>query len=271
MFSTIPSLISKSFPVGGGFDPDAQAFFDAIDTAGGSLTSTEEDAVNQLVLDLKSYFLWDECKAVYPFVGSTSITQKFNLKDPRDLDAAYRLGFFGTWSFSSNGADPNGTNAYANTYYAQNVQPQNDVHISVYNREESTGGRVDMGATNQTQGGKDLQITSNFGGNNFSAANNGAQAAGPVTSSGFVLVTRTISGSFNYFLNNSKTVKGQASDSNISSSNIFIAARNSNGITEYFDNKEKAFASIGNGLDDTEAGNLYNAVVAYQTALSRNV
>ena len=34
---------------GGGFDPDAQAFFDRVTTAGGTLTTTEKNATNQLV------------------------------------------------------------------------------------------------------------------------------------------------------------------------------------------------------------------------------
>jgi hypothetical protein len=35
--------------------------------------------------------------------------------------------------------------------------------------------------------------------------------------------------------------------------------------------KQCAFSSIGDGLTDTEASNLYTRVQAYQTALSRNV
>jgi hypothetical protein len=36
-----------------GYDSDAQAFFDRVTTASGSLSTTEQDAVKQLVLDLK--------------------------------------------------------------------------------------------------------------------------------------------------------------------------------------------------------------------------
>ena len=30
-------------------------------------------------------------KAIYPFVGGTATTHKFNLKDPADINAAFRL------------------------------------------------------------------------------------------------------------------------------------------------------------------------------------
>ena len=41
--------------------------------------------------------------------------------------------------------------------------------------------------------------------------------------------------------------------------------------TFYYANKECAFSSVGNGLTDTESANLYTAVQAFQTTLSRNV
>ena len=38
-----------------------------------------------------------------------------------------------------------------------------------------------------------------------------------------------------------------------------------------YNNGEYAFSSIGDGLTDTEAANLYTLVQNYQVALSRNV
>ena len=49
------------------------------------------NAVNNLVLDLKKYGLWTKMKAIYPIVGGNAWSHKFNLKDPRDVDSAYRL------------------------------------------------------------------------------------------------------------------------------------------------------------------------------------
>ena len=94
------------------YDPDAQAFF----TASGLTGATELNAVNQLVLDLKGYGIWTKMKAIYPFVGGTAALHKWNLKDPQDTNAAFRLVFTGGWTHSSTGALPNSTNAFANTY-----------------------------------------------------------------------------------------------------------------------------------------------------------
>jgi hypothetical protein len=90
-------------------DPNALAFI----AATGITDNTQKSAINSLVLSLKGYSIWDKLNVIYPFVGGTATTHKFNLKDPRDLDAAYRLSFSGGWTHNSNGITGNGTNAYA--------------------------------------------------------------------------------------------------------------------------------------------------------------
>ena len=96
-----------------GFDADAQAFI----TAAAITDVTQQNAINTLVVDLKGYNIWTKMKALYPFVGGTASTHKFNLKNPLDTDAAFRLTFSGGWTHSSTGALPNGTNAYADTKF----------------------------------------------------------------------------------------------------------------------------------------------------------
>ena len=105
------ALRKKNGGGGGGYDADAQAFITATGISGTNATAT-----NQLVLDLKAANIWTKMKAIYPFVGNTSASQKYNLKDSRDLDAAYRLTFFGGGTFSANGYQCNGTNSYGNTF-----------------------------------------------------------------------------------------------------------------------------------------------------------
>ena len=94
-----------------GINPDAQAFI----TAAGITDPTQISAINSLVNGLQADGIWTKMKAIYPFVGGTATTHKYNLKDPRDLDAAFRLVFNGGWTHSSTGATPNGTNGYADT------------------------------------------------------------------------------------------------------------------------------------------------------------
>lgn len=97
------------------YDADAQAFITATGISG-----TNASAINTLVLDLKAANIWTKMKAIYPIIGGTATAHKFNLKNPLDTDAAFRLSFVGGWTHSSNGALPNGTNAFADTFLQPN-------------------------------------------------------------------------------------------------------------------------------------------------------
>jgi hypothetical protein len=258
-----------SFVAGGPVPPDADAT--AFITAAAITDATQQSAINTLVVDLKAYGVWTKMKAIYPFVGGTASTHKFNLKDPRDLDAAFRLVFSGGWTHSSTGALPNGTNAYANTYFAPNSLGLDSAHLSIYNINNTNGSYVDMGSTNSSTGGDDFQIISRFTNINYSILNSkGVLGFLQTVSNGFSIVTRTNSTSFNYFIDTNKTAVTKTSDTR-NSFNVFIGARNQSNTAQFFSNRQCAFSSIGDGLTDTEAANFRTAVQAYQTTLSRNV
>ena len=126
-------------------DADAQAFI----TAAAITDPTQQIAINNLVVGMKADGTWTKMKAIYPFVGGTATTHKWNLKDPRDLDAAFRLVFNGGWTHSSTGATPNGTNGYADTYLVPSTQIAsiNSAHISFYSRTNSNSS-CDIGVSN---------------------------------------------------------------------------------------------------------------------------
>ena len=140
-------MIINPYAFGVSYDPDAQAFF----TASGLTGTTNLNAINQLVLDLKSYGIWTKMKAIYPFVGGTAALHKWNLKDPRDLDAAFRLVFNGGWTHSATGATPNGTNAFANTYLSPSTQLSlTSTHLSYYSRTNVNLTQVEIGSQSGT-------------------------------------------------------------------------------------------------------------------------
>lgn len=109
-------LNSFSIPSSGGpviiVDANAQAFI----TAANITDPTQQSAIDNLVIGLKTDGIWTNMSAIYPFVGGTASSHKWNLKDPRDLDVAYRLAFFGGWTHNANGITGNGTNTYADTF-----------------------------------------------------------------------------------------------------------------------------------------------------------
>jgi hypothetical protein len=131
-----------------GLDSDASAFI----TAAGLTDPTQKSAINTLVKDMKAAGLWTKMKAVYPMVGGTATSMKFNLKDPRDLDAAFRLTWSGGWTYSATGATPNGTNAFADTKLNDSILTPNSSHLSFYSRTNINQAAYDIGLFNSTNG-----------------------------------------------------------------------------------------------------------------------
>lgn len=68
-----------------GYDGDASLFFNVA----GITSSMERNAVNSLVVGLKSNNLWNKIQVIYPFVGGTANTCKYNLKNPTGSTLTY--------------------------------------------------------------------------------------------------------------------------------------------------------------------------------------
>lgn len=257
-------------------DSHAQAFI----TAAGISNGTIESAIDNLCIYLKKWGLWDKMIGLYPFVGGSAATHKFNLKDAQDTNSAKRLLFSGGWTHSANGALPNGSTGYADTFIdlAQDV-PQYNLHFSYYSRTNVIGSDdyVIMGVGNPP-----MYIDLYFNNRLFVAVG---------TSPGNTTVVNPMSG-FNgliifssinpqgYKIYRNRNIVGSNSDDRYvyfpfadpsSPKTVYIGAFNSQGTPNYFCNMECAFASIGHGLNEDECQLLNNAVDQFQTTLSRNV
>ena len=195
---------------------------------------------------------------------------KFNLVNPVDSDAAFRLVFNGGWTHSSNGATPNGTNGYADSYVIpSSVLSLNSGHFSYYIRNNYV--------SNKHQIFSSLSGTSSFGNFNnvneiYTAINDATIVSAnlvPYTRGNFI-GTRTNSTDVKLFVNTNSYNKTIPSTS-LTTTKIFIGARNNAGSPIQYSSEQLSFSSIGDGLTDTEAANLYTRVQAFQTSLSRQV
>jgi hypothetical protein len=248
------------------YDVNAQAFINA----SGVTDITTIYAVNDLVISMKADGTWTKMKAIYPFVGGTATTHKFNLKDPRDLDDAFRLTFFGGWTHSSNGVLPNGTNAYADTFLTPSTSlTLNSTHISIYSRVNIANAGSDIGSSN-INFANGLYISPRFTDNrSYTRINGGSIEYSGANSLGYFVGTRTSSTLSKLFLNNTLKTSGGLSNG-LNDFSLNIGALNNAGVRT-FSNRQLAFSTIGDGLTDTEASNLYTRVQAFQTTLNRQV
>jgi hypothetical protein len=260
---------------GASFDADAQAFFDRVTAAGGTLSTTEKTATNQLVLDMKSAGIWTAMRAVYPMVGASAAACAQNLKS-----SSFTGTFSSGWTFASTGVTGNGTSAFMDTLLTPNISlTANNTHFTIYSRTNVASlSQQDMGCDD---GGASaflpiIEVNSRTDANNF-------RYRGYDYTSHQLDTSNTDSRGFfhanNLTSTNQKTYKNGIQQGQITiaqtyglpSYKLSLAGRNDGGTTFNFSTRQYAFASIGDGLTDTQASNFYTAVQAFQVSLSRSV
>ena len=244
-------------------DADAQAFV----TNAGIVDQVEANAINNLVIGLKADSLWTKMKAIYPFVGGTSTTHKYNLVNPLDTDAAFRLVFSGGWTHSSTGATPNGTNGYADTkLIAQNVLGLNSTSYGVYSRTNVDRNAPSIG--NVTGGASaECSLWLRSGNLTYLRVNNpSASSQANSDSRGLFIANRANSTQINL------QIRGTQYTYSNNSNSLYVNAFHLGGVNpNFFDNKEIAFSFIGDGLTSQNMTDLDTRVTTFQTALNRNV
>lgn len=268
---------SYVFATGGGYDPDAQAFI----TAAGLTDTGQKDAINNLVLDLKSASLWSKLLAFYPFVGGTASSHKYNLLNPADTNAAYRLTFNGTVTHSSTGIRST-TGGYADTHWAPSstlsiwergsfgYYLQNDFTIATYD--------APMGAVD----GSDNRMCAFAIGSGTSLIDWGSSGAlirfGPgagFMDDNYIVYTTGASDSITVKLNDNGsivatgggTVSGNKANPVTTNMNI-LKRTDCGGACDWNGTISSSF--IGYQISDSEATSLSNIINTYQTALGRN-
>lgn len=273
----VPSFFG--FQDAGKLDPDYLAFYARVTAAGGSLTTTEQVATNQLVVDLKGYGIWNLMKAIYPMVGGgTGTTAARQAACEQNLKSSSFTGTFTSgWTFASTGIQGNGTSAYFDTLFNPNSQStQNSTHVSVYLRTNSGGGSQGV----FTCASDFSSINNNFG---IGKYNGGADVRGYIgsalsngasfTSNNLGLWTVSTNGSSTQTLYEDGTSRATAAyTQSLPNYNVYLGAGNyGTGGVQLYTSFNFAFASIGDGLSGAEVSNFYTAVQAFQTTLSRQV
>ena len=244
------------------YDTDAQAFFDRVTTAGGTLTTTEKNSVNTLVLSMKSNGTWAKMSAIYPMVGASAAACRQNLKS-----ASFTGTFSSGWTFAANGVTPNGTSAFFDTNLnASTIISQQNSHMSYYSRTESNGLFVDLGIN------QDMEFLTRLSNLIYvDYPDLAARISTANTSSlGYFLITSNAAAGRKIFKNASTLLTGAYVNQNFITGNVAISSFSAS-VPARYSNRQIALASIGTYLTDTESANLNTAVQAFQTSLSRQV
>ena len=252
------------------FDADAQAFI----TAAGITDSTQQNAIDALVVGLKADSLWAKITALHPMVGGTATTHKYNLKDPQDLDAAFRLTFAGGWTHDANGITGNGTNAYADTHFNTFTEWGSGINVgwSVYLRNTDAGLKVAFG---QVASSGRITMFPQFNANYLVQVKNSPPGDNSVPHGNFVglhsIVVDVVNNFKIYQAGSLIASRSITQDANWNNTPVFLCAGNNNGTPAFYSAHNIAMSIAHEGLDATEMSNLNSRVQTFQTSLSRNV
>lgn len=264
-------IINSHIVASSAFDTDALAFI----IAAGITDNTQKTAVNDFVIALKDASIWTKMLAVYPFIGGTAASHKYNLKDPQDTDAAFRLTF-SSGTNTHNSAGWTNSSTYADTKFNPNTHLPSTLYsfgFRVSSQNLSSGQRF-MGGNDGTifmqSGRNNHNVLHTLGGNNISTSDsplfsgggtgvlwsaNRSATDGAVSCQGYKDGVQF--GTTDHFY---------AGKTNV---NLYLGGSNNNGSASPATQLTLVFAFIGGSLSAGEHLDLKNAVAALQTALGR--
>jgi hypothetical protein len=245
------------------YDTDAEAFFTRVSSNGGSLTTTEQQAVNSLVIQMKADGIWTAMKAIYPMVGGgTGSTAAREAACAQNLKSASFTGTFSSgWTFASTGVTSNGTSAYFDTgLNVSNNLTTSNAHFSIYVR-------VKNGSGDQINGVYQGIFIDQTGAANYYWGIGVESSVNAVNQLGMAHINALFPST--KLFKNGSSIQTLTSGGSMPNANINLGRSGSG--TPYYWNGTLAFSSIGDGLTDTQASNFYTAVQAFQTTLSRAI
>ena len=257
---------SIAAPSGGGYTTRTTAFA----AATGIADTTILNALNTFDAGLISNGLDTKMKALYPFVGGTAATHKYNFMDARDLNAAFRLAFNGGWTHSSNGALPNGTNAYADSYWVPFTQSAIDnVSYNYYSRT-NTSGAANFGVSGGGYAGTTAMYISLNGASNYASINGTEYLISSSTDSrGLFGMNVNPAGMLTSWKNGTKLGSKTPTPTYVVNESLWIGGCRAP--SSEYGNMECAFFNMSTGLTDVQQATFYNLVQAFNTTLSRQV
>ena len=252
-------LASKWDPV----DADALAFLDAAAISDPALRG----AVDRLTKSLKLAGIWSKLICAYPFVGGNASAHALNLKDPRNLNAAYRIVWVGSVTHDANGVTGAGGRGVTN--FKDNTISTGFYSVGMYQRN-------DLGTPSNTSAGAQALISRfylRFEGSDYSTLQRSQEPPTGIISpqTGWFALSRGGANQYEYYRGTSiRTPAGGFVAPTGKTWNLF------NNDLDAGESSEPSTANLswfhaGQPMSAVENEALRDIVAAFQTDLGRNV
>jgi hypothetical protein len=251
---------------------------DAINYINASANTLYQDIIDDAFISLKSNNLYNKIQAFYPFLGTTQAQHKWNAKNPQDTNTSFRLVFSGGGTHSNLGYQCNGTNAYANSFFAVNLNANiNSFGATIVcgtNNANSGSDVTEMGSTNPASATNMFRLAVRQSNTSklsyFSSYNqaNGAFFTNNVDCRGVFTGLRNSISENKLFIN--KTLKASGTGGGTApTGGIYIGASNQSSSPFGYSNQRIQFTAIHEGLTDAEVVALHTIIDNFEEAIGR--
>lgn len=230
-------------------DTIAQKYIDS----SGITDATEKSAVCSLVKWLKDSSIYSKIIIIYPFRGGTATSCKWTIP----VNSTYTATFSGGWTFSYNGANPNGTNSVANTHWNPSTSGTLTSQAFGYDSRENTcSAGIDFGVDNN--------VNNIYGYLTYCGSNTAYSA---IYSASFLTPNR-IGANYFYQVSRVGTNLLVYDNGSLLTSGTLSTSSLYNGSIEFGKaGREVDFFYIATGLSSTELRMMYNILQQFKSAL----
>lgn len=229
-----------------GYDPDAQAYITAVETADGQALETGvRDAINAFVVGCKADGIWSAIKTSCILAGARTLNGAIV---PLVGVAPTLVGSAGGWTYDrKNGITGNKTDNCIDSNRANNSDPQDSAHVTLYIGQLGEGLVFFHNNTPTTSRTTSYDTALNGRG----IINGSATVSGVgIPTGGFVGFNRSASDAWQSRVDGTTTARTTSSTATTSATLIFQARRNATtGDPENFRDDAVSFYSIGESLD----------------------
>lgn len=245
-------------------DADVTRYINAVQAAGRTLSSNEQDYIRTYIVGLKNAGIWN---SIYdrgiPIWG----TEAPSLVTLKGVSTLTNHGA----TFSSTGADFDGVSTYIDTGIIPSATlVLNSTHVAYYTGQTTTvTANFDMG-TNSASGLIRLSIRQP---NNASIQMylTTANVTQPNTAAGYFCGSRISSSDLQIYKNGSSLGSTSNTGSGLSTNSIFLGASNNLGTASGFANRNCQLWSVGTGITSTQAADDYTLTQAFMTSMGIQV
>jgi hypothetical protein len=261
-------FFSKSFT----FDVDAQNYFNQIASAGSSIDSTAQLAINDFCIGCKADSIWTLLLDVSPLCGANLTAALVKLKK---LSAGWSLLssnlVSGDYS-QATGLTGNGTNKCVSLNVLASALTSGNTGMGLYDRSSANSTNQIHGCHANAGPTSTFTLYSPLGADNkpyaqfYSEATSIAGSSAISGSIGWVYSTQTSDPSHSLYHNGSQVATSAVVAGTLPAQDIYFMARNIGGTIQFFSDHSFGLFCITAGMNSTQAGQLYTRVQTLQTA-----